>query len=185
MPIRTIFVGLLICSMIVFWGCRQVWRSLGASSEPLVVDIRDVRPGVPLADRHVDLENFLPLLDNSFIDGSTVYIPLVPMPVEGVPDDRFGWQVLARDTRLFATFDEDDLEVLGEGKGLVMGDADSEFSRELRNMLKKDLRVDAVNEIEVIEFGRGPSILWGLLMIGGGFLGLAVVGFIAWSASDE
>ena len=174
---KFVVVAMILSSMLLFWGCRQVWRSLGASWSPQVIDVAEVQPGTPLADRHVDLENFLPVITHTFQKGSTLYVPLAPFPADGFPEDEFDWQAAARDTRLFATIDDDETELLDEAIGLVMGTAEYELDRELRNQLKRELRVRSVPEIEVVELGRGPSVLWGLTLIVGGLLAMVAVGF--------
>ncbi|MEL6895381.1 MAG: hypothetical protein AAFP90_04690, partial [Planctomycetota bacterium] len=47
-----LFLVIVACGLF-FYGTRQVWISLGASSEAQLVDISDIQPGQAVEDRHV------------------------------------------------------------------------------------------------------------------------------------
>ncbi|MEL7338752.1 MAG: hypothetical protein AAFN70_21380, partial [Planctomycetota bacterium] len=107
-----LFLVIVACGLF-FYGTRQVWISLGASSEAQLVDISDIQPGQAVEDRHVNLVNFQALAEHAFTDGKQLYIPLAPADSKVIPR--------TRDTRIWLQCTESGLASMDEYKGLITG----------------------------------------------------------------
>jgi len=188
--IKIALVVLVLFGFLIFQGCREVSVSMGASSEPVYIELSDVKRGGEFEDRHVELGGYYPLVDSSYENGSNVYVPLAPVPESGeIPTEPYLLKAAARNARVIAHItggsDEDNVvKQLQSGTGLVMGTVDNTFSSELRNVLEGDLGSDA-GDIRVVQLGKKPSLILGISMIIGGIAGAlvsCVVGLVMFSS---
>jgi hypothetical protein len=162
--------------------------SFGSSSEPQVVDLAAVEAGAELPDSHIAVGPHLAFFKAHAEHAGNVIYPVASL-ADGAsfPTEDFEVANAMRRSRLLIKASAGDLgsgflpEVsLEEGaSGLVLGTAETALDVDARNRLKREMGVSSVHDLPVLELGRKPSTLLGLLSILGGAV-MFVVG--AWTA---
>jgi hypothetical protein len=166
------------------FGCRWVWASWGASSEPKPVDLKAIEAGAVLPDAHISIGPHLAMLEAAAEEQGYVIYPIASLGETGsLPKHDFEVASSLRGSRLLVKAREGEvsfsmlqkMHVHDGATGLVLGNAEAVLTTDSRNRLKNRMGVSSVKELPVLEIGRRPSMMWGSLMAVGGIV-LALLG---------
>jgi hypothetical protein len=165
MNIRIMSVFLIGSLALLAQGCRLTWNSCGASSEPVAINFESVARGELLPDRHIELGPHVAYANAGAAGQGFVVYPVGPVPANGQLPGGIGRSLLVK-AKKGVFFSE--AQIVSEGSGLITGKAGDVVPASVRTALKRRMKVNDVKELSVLELGKRPSTLMGLLMIVGG-----------------
>ncbi len=180
---RIALAGFVLFGGLVYAGWRHLRASWGAPSEPTIVNLQDMNPGEGVESIYLDLEGYHPLVEKAAESESSIYVPLAPLPEDGVPTRPGTLKALADQTRYLAALPRDTSlthidQLLAEGTGVVRGPAEEICPDNTKRDLEEELGF-AIDGIPVVGMGQTPAtMLGGLAMMIGGVVGFLATGYV-------